>query len=114
MANAMLKQIMKDANFSLDLFDESITYNGEAIRAIVQIGDSDASQKLAFSRNGLQVLAGNGFITVSVDDVPKPKRQDVVVYNDRTFYVAGVEHVDSVGGSVTVRVVERERGLAHL
>jgi len=114
MANAMIKKIMQDANFKLDLFDETITYNGTTIKALVEIGDSDAQQKLAFSRKGMQVLAGNGFVTMSLTDVPAPKRQDVITYNTRTFYVAGVELVDTVGGSVTVRVVEKERGLVHL
>lgn len=114
MANAMIKQIMQTAMFQSDLFEDIILYNGVEMKALVELGDSDAQQKIAFGRSGMTVIAGNGQFTVSLNDVPKPKRQDRIEYNGNTYYVAGVDFVDSLGGNVTVRVVENERGYVHL
>lgn len=111
MANPFIKSIIQRATLNQDLFGETITYNGKDITAVVEVGQNEA-QTSGFMKlvSGASVINGNGFFTVSIDDVPHPKRGDRISYNGDIYYVAGIELVDTAGGTVTVKVSANERG----
>ena len=82
------------------------------IPAIVGVGKNELKR----SGGGLNrlsntvVVSGSGCFTVKTDDIPNPKRGDIIVYDNKKYYVAGIELIDSLGGSVTVKVTCDERG----
>lgn len=115
MANPFIKKIIQDATFNEDLFGEKIIYNGVIIPAIVEIGESERQQANGFMRSpNTVVVFGTSFVTVKIEDVPSPKRKDKVEYEGKTYYVDGIELIDSVGGSVTVKLTSDERGYMSL
>lgn len=109
--NEYIKEVIQNATFDTALFAENITYNGVEMPAIVEIGENEVQKSPAFNRHaGTVVVSGNGFFTVSTNAVPKPKRGDVIVYNSKKYFVAGIELIDSLGGQTTVKVACDERG----
>lgn len=109
--NNFLKSVLNDALMHTDIFTEEITYNGKKIQAIVKIGENEVTTSPGImKRAGTAVISGSGFFTLSVADVPEPKRQDQVVYNGQKYNVAGIELLDSMSGTVTVKVTTAERG----
>lgn len=111
MANPAISEIINDALFDDDLMGETIIYNGVELLAIVQIGESEKQDSPAFMRQrNATLVMGNGFVTVPLSAVPNPKKRDVIQYSGKTYYVAGIDLVDSVGGNVTVKVTAAERG----
>lgn len=115
MANPHIKSIIQNATFDQALFAEEVTYNGNVIPAIVEIGEGEQQQTNSFMRSpNTAVVFGSSFVTVKIEDVPNPKRKDKVEYEGKTYYVAGIELIDSVGGSVTVKLTSDERGYMSL
>lgn len=110
MANPIIKQIIQQATLNENLFGEKIVYNGENIVAIVEVGQNEAVTNGFMRLNGATVINGNGYFTVSTDNVENPKKGDKIVYNNKIYYVAGVERLDSTGGTVTLKVSYSERG----
>lgn len=109
--NNFLKNVLNDALMHTDIFTEEITYNGKKIQAIVEIGENEVTTSPGImKRAGTAVISGSGFFTLSVADVPEPKRQDQIVYNGQKYNVAGIELLDSMSGTVTVKVTTAERG----
>ena len=109
--NDYIKKVMQNATFDTALFAEKITYNGKEIPAIVELGENEQQQSPGFNRRaGTVVVSGSGYITVSCDDVPTPKRTDIIVYNGDKYYVAAIELRDSAGGQITLKVSNNERG----
>lgn len=110
--NEYIKKIIQNATFDDGIFAEKISYNGMEISAIVEVGENELQK----SRGGFNclsntvVVSGSGYFTVKNDDVPNPKRGDIIVYDNKKYYVAGIELIDSLGGSVTVKVTCDERG----
>lgn len=109
--NDFFKKILNDAIMHTDIFTEEITYNGQKIQAIVEIGENEVSTSPGImKRAGTAVISGSGFFTLSLADVPDPKRQDQIIYNGQKYNVAGVELLDPMSGTVTVKVTTAERG----
>lgn len=109
--NNFLKKIVHDAVMNTDIFTEEITYNGQKIQAVVEIGENEVSTSPGImKRSGTAVISGSGFFTLSLADVPDPKRQDQIIYNGKKYNVAGIELLDSMSGTVTVKVTSEERG----
>lgn len=109
--NNFLKNVLNDALMHTDIFTEEITYNGQKIQAIVEIGENEVTASPGImKRAGTAVVSGSGLFTLSVADVPEPKRQDQIVYNGQKYNVAGIELFDSMSGTVTVKVTSAERG----
>ncbi len=109
--NNFVKNIVQDALMHTDIFTEEILYNGQKIMAIVEIGENEVSNSPGImKRTGTTVISGSGFFTLSVADVPEPKRQDQIIYNGQKYNVAGIELLDSMSGTVTVKVTTAERG----
>lgn len=110
--NEYIKKIIQNATFDDGIFAEKISYNGMEISAIVEVGENEL-QKSRGGFNSLSntvVVSGSGCFTVKTDDIPNPKRGDIIVYDNKKYYVAGIELIDSLGGSVTVKVTCDERG----
>lgn len=110
--NEYIKKIIQNATFDDEIFAEKISYNGAEISAIVEVGENELQKSPGgFNRRGNTVaISGSGYFTVSTEDVPNPKRGDVIIYDSKKYYVAGIELIDSLGGSVTVKVTCDERG----
>lgn len=110
--NEYIKKIIQNATFDDKIFAEKISYNGMEISAIVEVGENELQKSRGgFNRLGnTVVVSGSGYFTVNPDDVPNPKRGDIIVYDNKKYYVAGIELIDSLGGSVTVKVTCDERG----
>lgn len=107
--NEYIKKVIQNATFDTALFAEKIIYNDKTVPAIVELGENE--RQVGFGRRaGNIVVGGGGYFTVSTDDVPQPKRNDVIIYENKRYYVAGVELVDSMGGQITVKVTCDERG----
>lgn len=107
--NEYIKKVIQNATFDTALFAETITYNDKTVSAIVELGENE--RQVGFGRRaGNIVVGGGGYFTVNADDVPHPKRNDVIIYENKRYYVAGVELVDSMGGQITVKVTCDERG----
>lgn len=110
--NEYIKKVIQNATFDTALFAEKITYNDKTVPAIVELGENE--RQVGFGRRaGNIVVGGGGYFTVSIDDVPQPKRNDIIIYENKRYYVAGVELVDSMGGQITVKVTCDERGYMH-
>ncbi len=107
--NEYIKKIIQNATFDDGIFAEKISYNGQEINAIVELGENECQVGFGRKSNNI-VVGGNGFFTVNIDDVPHPQRNDSIIYNGKSYHVAGVELVDSVGGQITVKVTSDERG----
>lgn len=113
--NPLIKKIIQNAVFNDNVLAETITYNGVEILAIVEIGENEAQQSPGFMRHYKAVVVqGNGYFTVSVDDVPEPKRGDLIVYDGKKYYVAGIELHDSAGGQFTLKVTADSKGYLNL
>ena len=110
--NQYIKQVIQNATFDTALLAETISYNGVEISAIVENGENELQKSPGgFNRcSNTVVVSGSGYFTVKIEDVPNPKRGDVIVYDSKKYYVAGIELIDSLGGSVTVKVTCDERG----
>lgn len=96
--------------FDGNLLAETITYNGVAMQAIVEVGATEKiySPAMYHGRNGVEVYS-DGYFTISTSSVASPKRGDRIIYNNKNYYVAGVAMVDSLGGNVTVEVRADEK-----
>ena len=110
--NEYIKKIIQNATFDDGILAEKISSNGMEISAIVEIGENELQKSRGgFNRLGNTVaVSGSGYFTVKTDDVPDPKRGDIIVYDNKKYYVAGIELIDSLGGSVTIKVTCDERG----
>ena len=109
--NPNFKKIIQKATFNEALFAEHILYNGTDILAMVKLGETESQTSPGFMKQTkTTVSASNGYFAVSIDDVPRPKRGDTIVYNGKRYDVAGIEAVDSVGGQITVRVTTDAKG----
>lgn len=110
--NEYIKKIIQNAIFDDGIFAEKISYNGMEISAIVEVGENELQKSRGgFNRlSNTVVVSGSGCFTVKTDDIPNPKRGDIIVYDNKKYYVAGIELIDSLGGSVTVKVTCDERG----
>ena len=109
--NPNFKKIIQKATFNEALFAEHILYNGIDILAIVKLGETESQMSPGFMKQTkTTVIASNGYFAISIDDVPRPKRGDTIVYNGKRYDVAGIEAVDSVGGQITVRVTTDAKG----
>lgn len=109
--NDFIAKILNDAVMHTDIFTEEIIYNGQKIQAVVEIGENEVSTSPGImKRAGTVVVSGSGFFTLSLADVPDPKRQDQIIYKGKKYNVAGIELLDTMSGTVTVKVTSGERG----
>lgn len=108
--NEVIKSIIQEAMFDDNILAETITYNGVAVPAIVEVGATDKiySPAIYHSRNAVSVYS-DGFFTVKTDNVPAPKHGDKIVYQGKNYYVNNIALVDSAGGNVTVEVRADEK-----
>lgn len=113
--NAEIKKLMQEVSFDETLFAEKITYNGVEMAALIRIGESEQQNSPGFMRKYKSVVVqGEGTITVNADVVPNPQRGDLIVYEGKKYYVAGIADIDSPGGQINLKVTSNARGYLNL
>lgn len=80
-------------NALLSVFGERITYKGQSIKAIVEIGEYDGKGSGFVDK----ALADKAQIWVRAKDVPEPRPKDEVYINGEKWYV---DHISNFDGSM--------------
>ena len=80
-------------NELLSVFWERITYKGQVIKAIVEIGEYDGKGSGFVDK----ALADKAQIWVRAKDVPEPRSKDEVYINGEKWYV---DHISNFDGTM--------------
>lgn len=80
-------------NALLSVFGERITYKGQVIKAIVEIGEYDGKGSGFVDK----ALADKAQIWVRAKDVPEPRPKDEVYINGAKWYV---DHISNFDGTM--------------